>query len=262
MLGLGRLKDWYRRRLLEKIRLREDLWHAVCRDALARFHLDASELERLRELASLFLHYKTLSAARGSEIDDYQCAVVAAIACLPILELDLGWYDGWVEVIVYPDSFINRQHYTDEAGVVHQHPSLRGGESWDRGPVILSWADLDPTARYSQDPGDLAIHEFAHKLDQLNGSANGEPPLHREMDRALWASSLQQAFDRLQLALDRNEYTPIDPYGAESPAEFFSVTSEYFFTAPAVLYEFSPALYAQLKLFYRQDPLQRFDAAE
>ena len=51
--------------------------------------------------------------------------------------------------------------------------------------------------------------------------------------------------------------TAIDPYAAENPAEFFAVTSEYFFSAPDLLHEAYPQVYAQLQLFYRQDPLGR-----
>jgi Mlc titration factor MtfA (ptsG expression regulator) len=230
----------------------------VRRDVLQSYRLSAAELDRLRELSSLFLHFKAVNGAAGSALDDYQRAVIAAIACLPILNLDLDWYDGWVEVIVYPDSFVTRHEFVDEAGVVHLEPSIREGESWDRGPVILSWADLDPARRHPDDPTNLVIHEFAHKLDQLSGPANGEPPLHADMEPARWAGVFQQAYSGLQAAVDRGEEPWIDPYGAESPAEFFSVASEYFFEAPEDLIAFSPALYEQLRLFYRQDPARRY----
>ncbi|WP_312942795.1 zinc-dependent peptidase, partial [Stutzerimonas balearica] len=99
----------------------------------------------------------------------------------------------------------------------------------------------------------------AHKLDMLNGDANGLPPLHRQMRIDAWAAAMQGAYDRLNAALDANPQaeTPIDPYAAENPAEFFAVTSEYFFSAPDVLQHAFPEVYAQLAVFYRQDPLAR-----
>ncbi len=251
-------RAWRRHRLLERVMIPGELWSSICRDALARYRLDPSELDRLRELASLFLRAKAINGARASKLDDYQRGVIATIACLPILELDLGWYDGWVEVIVYPDSFVTSHQYVDEAGIMHDGPSVREGESWDRGPVILSWEDLRPDRRHPEDATNLVIHEFAHKLDQLNGTANGEPPLHAGMDRQHWAQIFQQAYDDLQAQGERGEDPWIDPYGAESPAEFFAVASEYFFEAPEDLIEFSAALYEQLKLFYRQDPEKRY----
>ena len=105
----------------------------------------------------------------------------------------------------------------------------------------------------------LVIHELAHKLDMLNGNANGLPPLHADMRVSDWAKVMQEAYDDLDRQLERNPdaETAIDPYAAENPAEFFAVTSEYFFSAPDLLYEAYPQVYEQLKLFYRQDPLAR-----
>jgi len=103
------------------------------------------------------------------------------------------------------------------------------------------------------------IHELAHKLDMLNGDANGLPPLHSGMHVEEWASAMQQAYDDLNRQLDANpdSETAIDPYAAENPAEFFAVTSEYFFSAPDLLHQAYPQVYRQLSLFYRQDPLAR-----
>jgi Mlc titration factor MtfA (ptsG expression regulator) len=110
----------------------------------------------------------------------------------------------------------------------------------------------------------LVIHELAHKLDMLNGSANGLPPLHSNMRISDWAEAMQSAFDSLnaQLDADPQTETAIDPYAAEDPTEFFAVTSEYFFSAPDLLAEAFPAVYAQLALFYRQDPLTRLQALQ
>ncbi len=254
---LGKLRAWRRRRLIERVMLADDLWSSVCHDSLGHYKLAPDELTRLRELSSLFLHVKSINGAHGKELDDFQRAVIAAGACLLILELDLSWYDGWVEVIVYPESFVTRHEFVDENGVVHEDPSVRDGESWDRGPVILSWQDIRPDLRQPGDSYNLVMHEFAHKLDQSNGAANGQPPLHRGMDPATWARIFQQAYDRLNRELEQGREPIIDPYAAEHPAEFFAVTSEYFFEQPQLLMDFDPAVYAQLKLFYRQDPATR-----
>lgn len=260
MSWLGKLGTWRRRQLLERVLLAEDLWSAVCRDVLEHYRLGAAELARLRELSSLFLHAKSINGAHAEKLDEYQRSVIAANACLLILELDLSWYEGWVEVIVYPESFVTRHEYVDENGVVHEDPSIRDGESWDRGPVILSWHDISPDLRQPGDSYNLIIHEFSHKLDQLNGAANGQPPLHPGMDPETWARIFQQAYDRLIRELEQDREPLIDPYAAEHPAEFFAVTSEYFFEQPRLLSNFDPGVYAQLKLFYRQDPLLRLSA--
>ena len=105
----------------------------------------------------------------------------------------------------------------------------------------------------------LVIHEFAHKLDMLNGDANGCPPLHAGMSVARWRAALTAAYDDFCARQDREEETEIDPYAAESPAEFFAVASEVFFADPLLLKDDYPDVYAQFAAFYRQDPARRAD---
>jgi hypothetical protein len=131
------------------------------------------------------------------------------------------------------------------------------GESWERGPVILSWADAEEGGARGAPAYNVVIHEFAHKLDMRNGEANGFPPLHANMSRTRWSDAFTFAYrdfcDRLDSGLD----VAIDAYGAESPAEFFAVVSETFFESPVELLEAYPAVYEQLAQFYRQDPAAR-----
>jgi len=49
----------------------------------------------------------------------------------------------------------------------------------------------------------------------------------------------------------------MDPYAAQDPTECFAVLSEYFFSAPELLYERFPTLYGCFNHFYQQDPLAR-----
>jgi segregation and condensation protein B len=162
---------------------------------------------------------------------------------------------GWVEVIVYPDEFVPRMEFVDDDGVVHREQAPRAGEAWLQGPVILSWADVAP--RDEGDGVNVVIHEFAHKLDMLNGDANGFPPLHAGMNRREWAAAFAQAYEDFTRRVGADEETLIDPYAVESPAEFFAVMSEAFFELPRVVAAEYTTLYAQLRLFYKQDPLAR-----
>src|ERR1700675_3779090 len=99
-----------------------------------------------------------------------------------------------------------------------------------------------------------------------SGDPNGFPPLHSGMSAAQWKHAFAAAYAdfcarvdkaqslperRAQAALDA---LPIDPYAAESAGEFFAVASEAFFETPELLAPAYPALYEQLRLFYRQDP--------
>ena len=214
---------------------------------------------KLRALADSFLRTKSLEGAGGFELDDESRAVVAAQACVPILALGIEAYAGWRSVIVYPGGFVSRGTSVDEAGVEHEWEEERSGEAWSHGPVILSWEDVAASGRL--EGYNVIIHEMAHKIDMLNGDANGFPPLHREMDGAAWHRVFSDAYADLEARVDAGEETEIDPYATQAPDEFFAVASEYFFELPRVLDECYPGVYAALRAFYRQDPLERIAAA-
>jgi len=249
------LRNWRRKRILGRATLDEALWHSV----LARYPftraLSAPERARLRELAILFLNEKSIAGAGGLEVRDEIRMCVAAQACMLLLNLDLDFFRGWVEVIVYPDEFLVDYEYLDEDGIAHRINTPLSGESWPEGPVILSWADA---AQGGASGGyNVVIHEFAHKLDMLNGAANGFPPLHADMDGARWSDTFGAAYEAFCARVERREETAIDPYAAENPAEFFAVLSEAFFETPDAVQGEYPAVYGELASFYRQDPALR-----
>jgi Mlc titration factor MtfA (ptsG expression regulator) len=124
--------------------------------------------------------------------------------------------------------------------------------------VILSWSDARPQHHVNRSASNVILHEFAHKLDMLNGVANGMPPLHRNMVREKWTASLSQAYLELDQQLKDHDHTVIDPYAAVNPAEFFAVFTEAFFEQPVILHRQYRQVYEQLRLYYRQDPVQRY----
>ena len=251
-------RAWRRRRLLARHPLDAHLWREVLDSLPILDGLSDTELRQLGERCVLFLLAKRLTALPGVELDAFARLRLAAQAQLPLLALpDLDWYQGFHELVLYPDDFVSPQKHRDASGVEHIYEEARSGEAWHRGPVILAWPGVQDSGGW--DAYNLVIHELAHKLDMLNGDANGLPPLHGDMRQADWASTLQSAYDAMNVTLDANPHahTPIDPYAAENPAEFFAVTSEYFFTAPDLLHDAFPEVYRQLALFYRQDPLAR-----
>jgi Mlc titration factor MtfA (ptsG expression regulator) len=220
--------------------------------------LTAVEKAHLRELATLFLHEKNLVGTQGLMVTDVMKVCIASQACLPILHLGLNCLLGWTDVIVYPDAFRVSRDSVDSAGVVHQEARVLSGECWSRGPVILSWADVEQDLQESHSGRNVVIHEIAHELDALNGSSNGYPPLHYQMSVPQWTAALSQAYEGLIQRLDHHQYVDINPYAATNPAEFFAVISEYFFCLPEVLQAHFPDVYRQLQLYYRQDPLKRW----
>lgn len=227
---------------------------AVSRYSFTRA-LPEAERCRLRELVTLFLHDKAIHGAGGLVMREEIRMAVAIQACILILNLDLSYFRGWSEVIVYPDEFVVDYEYVDEDGVVHRVREPMAGESWLQGPVILSWAD---TAAADQGGGyNVVIHEFAHKIDMLNGDANGFPPLHPDMRREAWSGAFGAAYADFCARAERAASLPFDSYAAEDPAEFFAVASEAFFEVPQAVQAGYPEVYRQLALFYRQDPIRR-----
>ncbi len=245
-------REWRRRRTLKRTQLDGGQWQRAVMNTPAARHLGQEDLTRLRELVVLFLDEKAIEAAEGVDLDDDMRLRIAIQACLPILNLGLDYYSGWHAVIVYPGQFRPRHEYVDEAEVVHVDDDWKAGESWEHGPVIISWDDVKSAS--GQDGFNVIIHEFAHKLDMLDGAANGAPPLHAGMDRARWANVFSRAYDNMCHRADAGEETELDPYASESPEEFFAVMSEAFFEIPHVLLREYPEVYEQLRLYYRQDP--------
>jgi len=252
---LATLRNWRRERILRRSSLDDREWRTVLERYPFTRVLSTEERARLRERVILFLHEKSIVGAGGLVVRDGMRMSIAAQACMLILNLDLEYYRGWVEVIVYPDEFVAEYDYVDEDGIAHHVEAPMTGESWLEGPVILSWADAELRG---EEPGyNVVIHEFAHKLDMLNGDANGFPPLHPGMDREAWPRAFGAAYDDFCRRVARGEPSAIDAYAAEHPSEFFAVLSEAFFETPAAVRAEYRDVYRQLAAFYRQDPAAR-----
>ena len=235
-------------------------WRTVRRSLPIVATLTEADAAKLRALADSFLRAKSLEGAGGFVLDEAMRVVVAAQACIPILALGIEAYAGWRSVIVYPGGFLSRGTWVDETGVEHEWEEPRSGETGVDGPVVLSWEDVEASGRL-EEGYNVVVHEMAHKLDMLNdGTANGFPPMHPEMDGVAWYRVFSEAYEDLAARVEADEETDIDPYAAETPDEFFAVTSEYFFERPDVLDACYPEIYAALRVFYRQDPLNRVAA--
>lgn len=254
-------KSWRRRRVLARHSIPDDLWSGALKGAPVLGRLSAERLARLRDLTLLFLHEKRFEPAVGFAIDDAMRVRIAALACLPVLELGIDYYDNFKSIVVHPDEFLVRdREVVDEAGVVHTGDDLLSGEAWEQGPVILAWAEVEASGR--GEGYNVVAHELSHKLDMLNGEADGVPPLHAGMRLPEWRAAFDDAYEDLLDQLERDEEPWLDPYAAEDPAEFFAVCSEMFFDVPKRFAREYPAVYAQLAAFYKQDPARYGSGSE
>jgi MtfA peptidase len=251
------LRRWRRSRVLERSGLPEPLWRRALETLPFLAIYTDEETARLRDLTVLFLDTKAIVGAGGHEVTPLQRVVIALQACVLILNLDLSWYDDFESVIVYPDEFVPGWEWQDEAGIIHRQESALAGEAMPRGPVILSWPDVEASADWEATGMNLVIHEFAHKLDMRSGEANGCPPLPGFMSRQDWTAALKAGYEHFSARVALGRHTHIDPYAAENPAEFFAVLSEVFFADPSLLRHEYPRGYQQFAAFYRQDPAPR-----
>lgn len=244
-------RNWRRQRAAEQLEIAETQWRDAEYALPFLDRLTDEESLRLRALARAFIAEKEWSAAPGLQLTASIQISIALQACLPILNLGLDWYRGWVGIVIYPGDFVIPRQIVDADGVVHEYDDPVLGEAWQGGPVLLSWfPNLDEIGDVS-----IVIHEFAHKLDMINGDVDGMPALHADMRRNDWVAAFSSAYVDFRHRIDAGKETRIDPYAAEHPSEFFAVASEVFFEAPDLLQAEYPAVYRQLQLFYRQDPL-------
>lgn len=273
---------WLRQLLShDKPLIPDALWHQAMAALPFLHYLLPDELARLKLASEELLHRKRFTGAGGFELSDETAVLIAAQACLPVLNLTLDLYADMAGIIVYPSAFVIPQSEMDEAGVVHEWHEPASGEAVHAGgAVVLSWED----AQEADAPGyNVVIHEFAHKIDMGNGGANGCPPFlaayHQGIDPAAWQRTFSFAYQdfvesvddlEARLPADFNDANPahaalydelcaalpLDPYAAQHPAEFFAVASEAFFVLPQPLADVYPDVYRLLALYYQQNPLR------
>jgi hypothetical protein len=202
----------------------------------------------------VFLDEKDIVGRNGFAVDDRVKILIAAQACLLIINRPGDYYPGFRTILVYPETYVANSTRTE--GMLHiTSTSARAGESWRRGPVILAWDHVIQGARNNRDGHNVVMHEFAHKLDEENAAMDGLPLLPSREQYQQWSEVLSAEFTVQQQKYADGIDDIIDSYGATSPAEFFAVVTETFFEQPQQLHRLHPALYEQFKQCYMLDPL-------
>lgn len=212
-----------------------------------------SELRgRLEGKVLLFLDQVAFIGCNGLEVTEAMRLSIATQAALLVVNSD-AWYAHLRTVLIYPGAF--RSKVTEQNGyVVTEREIVRTGESWPRGPVVLSWEDTERGALDFSDGHNVVLHEFAHQLDDLSGETDGVPVLSNGQSFADWQRVFSAAYEaHVHNVMARRE-TVFDPYGAEKPVEFFAVAVEVFFERPKEMKREAPEVYAQLADLFRLDP--------
>lgn len=250
-------KKWRRRALLA--RPFPEAWLKILEDKVPYFQVlpEEDKLE-LKGHITIFLAEKHFEGAGGLKLTEEMKIVVAAQACILLLHRKTDYYPTLSSIVIYPSPYRAPNTTVLPGGVVADDPQARLGESWGMGVVILAWDNVLESAHNIHDGRNLVFHEFAHQLDEEDGTANGRPVLKLKTQYADWAKVLSGEFQNLQELSEEHKKTLIDPYGATNPAEFFAVITETFFEKPIQLQRKHPQLYRQLQLFYQQDPANLF----
>jgi Mlc titration factor MtfA (ptsG expression regulator) len=254
---------WFRERRRKKLTqaVFPSTWDGIIRRNVAHYcQLEDEERARLRALIQVFIAEKNWEGAGGLELDDEIRVTISAQACLLILNVPHNYYQNVQSIIVYPSTVVPPQRKLGSfeqtmAPLDIQQPIL--GQAFHRGPVIIIWDAALHGSRHPELGHNVIYHEFAHKLDMLDGTADGTPPLRDRAEYQDWVLTCSREYERLRRDTDVAKESFLNAYAATSTAEFFAVATEEFFDRPRRMLEQAPDLYRVLREYYRQDPFDR-----
>ncbi len=260
LFGLTMIFSWFKNRRRKTI-TRDPFppsWTAVLDRNVEHWALlPVAERQQLERIVQVLVAEKHWEGCGGLEMTDEIKVTVSAQAGLLLLGLDHDYFRNVLSVLVYPAGYVLPRTHLDGDSLVTQEervPVL--GTAHQRGPVVLSWRSARQGGRDGRDGRNLVFHEFAHKLDMLDGLVDGTPPMG-DTQLEQWVAVMTKAYDRLRRRTQEGRPTLLDPYGATDVAEFFAVATELFFEKPVQLQDRHPRLYAVLRDFYRQDTAAR-----
>ncbi len=234
-----------------------EAWRTLLEANMAHWRwLDDEERDHLECLIKGFLFDRRFEWVDGLERSDEIEVLVAASACLLILGLENAYYRDVTSIIMYPSQTAQRGHRAapEAAGLATDAIVPILGEAMLHGPVVIAWDSAKRSAAHPSTGHNVIYHEFAHKIDMADGSADGLPPMAiAQRDR--WEEVCGREYGALKEGTSDDPF--LDGYGAVNPAEFFAVATEFFFDRPIDMANHEQDLYHVLREFYRQDPAER-----
>lgn len=234
-----------------------DEWERILKRNVSLYgYLPDALREQLHNDIKVFISEKYFEGLGGLEITDEIRVTIAAEASMLLLNRKNSDYPKLSSILVYPSAYVTRQSTALGGGVYSEGQSVRLGESWQHGSVVLAWDTVRQGAVNSQDGHNVVFHEFAHQLDQEDGIADGAPLLEKRSGYAAWARIMSKEYAQLRSDAEHHKKSVMDKYGAINPAEFFAVATETFFEKPKQLKKKAPDLYAELRSFYNVDPIE------
>jgi Mlc titration factor MtfA (ptsG expression regulator) len=200
----------------------------------------------LHSLMQVFLDEVCFEGCGGLVLTEDMKTLVAAQACLLVAGRNPRRpYPRLRSVLLYPHSYVAGEN---------ENTSVRLGESWAYGTVILSWHSVEGGARNREDGHNVTLHEFAHQLDQADGQADGAPRQDTSLAARTWSTCMRREYQQFLRQLEKGQRTVVDAYGATNGAEFFATLTEAFFEKPRQLHRKEPELYEALRGYFQLDP--------
>ena len=250
------LRERRRRRL--RARPFPKQWLTLVQRHVVFFHrLSASDRAELLGHVQVFLAEKRFEGCGGFAITDEVRVTIAAQACLLLLHRSTDYFPDLLTILVYPLTYMVEEKRQLGEHVWEEGTVSRLGETGRRmGSLVLSWDAVKHGAADPADGKNVVLHEFAHQLDFENHATDGVPELATPQQQRSWSEVMKSEFASLRAA-DANEIpTLLNTYGATDPAEFFAVSVEAFFEHPHALRARHPKLYAELRNYFDQDPVE------
>lgn len=240
---------WVRRRPIPR------KWEEVLRRRAAFYrYLPEATRQKLHRRMQVFMDEKIYEGCGGLELREEMRVIIAAYACMLILEEPSDYYPALKAILVYPDEYVAPVHYEDYGGIVTEGYEGRSGESWNPGNIVLSWRDIEVDLERPFEGRNLIYHEFAHQMDFRYGISAGITFEGETDSDSAWTQALARTYRRLIKKSERGARDVLDLYGATNPAECFSVATEAFMENPHALKQRDPELYTQLRALYGLDP--------
>lgn len=208
---------------------------------------------QLPGLVNAFLSEKAFIGCDGLVVTDEMRVVIAGNACVLLLGGHTDFFEGFRNILVYPETYVV-PHVETDGEIVTEGYAANAGESWHAGPVVLAWSDVRRGVDHPHDGHNVVLHEFAHKLDEQNDAVDGLPRLRDKDHYESWARVFTREFAEFVERVKTHSNTVLDSYGATSPPEFFAVATETFFERGSLMREALPELYGELSRFYGMDP--------
>jgi Mlc titration factor MtfA (ptsG expression regulator) len=233
-----------------------DEWKQIIQKNVPLYNrLPDTHKQQLHGLVNVFLAEKKFEGCGGLEITNEIKVTIAAQACMLLLNRKAKYFPKLHTVLVYPHTYEAKEISYDGRFII-EGQSVRLGESWQNGPVVLAWDSVTGGTTNIADARNVVLHEFAHQLDQEDGAADGAPILEHRSSYIAWARVLSKEYETLQKKKKERRQSVMNKYGATNPAEFFAVATETFFEKSRQMKKRHPELYDELKNYYKLDPVE------